>query len=102
MEKKVTLNPDGDTFFSDDDMPGQKIIYGVGARNRVGEVAKELGRNILLVTDSGLSSVGHPQNLKEILEQSNLNVTLLINRSRTQQNQVFRIVFKLQKNQKLM
>ena len=76
MEKKVKLNPDGDTFFSDDDMPGQKIIYGVGARNRVGEVAKELGRNILLVTDSGLSSVGHPQNLKEILEQSNLNVTL--------------------------
>ena len=80
MEKKVTLNPDGDTFFSDDDMPGQKIIYGVGARNRVGEVAKELGRNILLVTDSGLSSVGHPQNLKEILSKEKDSIIIFVAR----------------------
>lgn len=70
------INSGQDPFFSDDDIPGQKIIYGVGAISRVGDIAKELGRNILLVTDSGLSSVGHPQNLKEILEQSQLNVTL--------------------------
>lgn len=76
MEKKVVINSGQDPFFSDDDIPGQKIIYGVGAISRVGDIAKELGRNILLVTDSGLSSVGHPQNLKEILEQSQLNVTL--------------------------
>ncbi len=76
MEKKVVINSGQDPFFSDDDNPGQKIIYGVGAISRVGDIAKELGRNILLVTDSGLSSVGHPQNLKEILEQSQLNVTL--------------------------
>ena len=29
MEKNVTINVNEDTFFSDDDMPGQKIIYGV-------------------------------------------------------------------------
>ena len=66
----------GDSFFIDGEKASQKIIYGNGVINRAGEVAKECGSNLLLVTDSGLSSAGHPQKLKEIFEQSNLNVTL--------------------------
>ena len=66
----------GDSFFIDGEKALQKIIFGNGVIKRAGEVAKEWGSNLLLVTDSGLSSVGHPQKLKEIFEQSNLNVTL--------------------------
>ena len=66
----------GDSFFIDGEKATQKIIYGNGVIKRAGEVAKECGSNLLLVTDSGLSSAGHPQKLKEIFEQSNLNVTL--------------------------
>jgi alcohol dehydrogenase len=65
-----------DSFFTEDEKATQQIIFGIGAINRAGEASKKLGSNVLLVTDSGLSSVGHPQKLKAILEQSNLNVTL--------------------------
>ena len=57
----------GDSFFIDGEKASQKIIYGNGVINRAGEVAKECGSNLLLVTDSGLSSAGHPQKLLRIL-----------------------------------
>ena len=76
MKEEFENNLSDDSFFTEGKKATQKIIFGVGAINRAGETAKELGSNVLLVTDSGLSSVGHPQKLKDILESSKLNVTL--------------------------
>lgn len=76
MKEEFENNLSDDSFFTEGEKATQKIIFGVGAINRAGEAAKELGSNVLLVTDSGLSSVGHPQKLKDILEGSKLNVTL--------------------------
>ena len=64
------------SFFARDEMNNQKVIFGAGTINQVGSLACELGKNVLLVTDSGLSSVGHCQRGKDLLLQSDLNVTL--------------------------
>ena len=64
------------SFFANGEKCNQKVVYGAGTVNQVGILASELGKNVLLVTDSGLSTVGHSQKVKGFLEQSDLNVTL--------------------------
>ena len=53
------------TFYEAGEEPNQNIIFGNGASNQVGKLAKKLGQHALLVTDCGLSSVGHPQKIKK-------------------------------------
>ena len=64
------------SFYEAGEEPNQNIIFGNGTSNRVGKIAKKFGQHALLVTDSGLSSVGHPQKIQKILEAANLRVTL--------------------------
>jgi alcohol dehydrogenase len=71
----MTNNPEF-TFYEAGEEPTQNIIFGNGTSNRVGKIAKKFGQHALLVTDSGLSSVGHPQKIQKILEAANLKVTL--------------------------
>ena len=71
----MTNNPEF-SFYEAGEEPTQKIIFGNGTSNRVGKIAKKFGQHALLVTDSGLSSVGHPQKIQKILEAANLKVTL--------------------------
>tara|TARA_B100002019_G_scaffold22307_2_gene16975 strand:- start:11785 stop:12978 length:1194 start_codon:yes stop_codon:yes gene_type:complete len=63
-------------FFADNEPTSQKILFGNGSRKKVVEFAKELGSRILLVTDCGLTSVGHPQEIMLLLEGAGLKVTL--------------------------
>lgn len=71
----MTNNPEF-SFYEAGEEPTQNIIFGNGTSNRVGKIAKKFGQHALLVTDSGLSSVGHPQKIQKILEAANLKVTL--------------------------
>lgn len=54
-----------------------RLVFGVGASNRLGEYAKELGGNrILLVSDPGVVRAGHIEHAVESLEQAGLNAFL--------------------------
>jgi hypothetical protein len=45
-----------------DFLPPTRVVFGVGSLNRLGELTQELGGNrVLVVTDPGLESAGHPQ-----------------------------------------
>ena len=63
-------------FFAKEAENLQKIYYGSGSSKRVGALARELGQNALLVTDQGLSAVGHAQTVVESLEGAGLQVIL--------------------------
>lgn len=76
MKNQFASDEGEDSFFANGEKGNQKVIFGAGTVNQVGILAGELGKNVLLVTDSGLSTVGHPQKVKAFLEQSDLNVTL--------------------------
>ena len=65
-----------DDFFAKGEEVSQRVLYGPGSSERVGEHAKDLGQSVLLVTDQGLSAAGHPQQVKEDLEKAGLRVTL--------------------------
>ncbi|MGL6075858.1 MAG: iron-containing alcohol dehydrogenase [Fimbriiglobus sp.] len=57
--------------------PLGRVIAGAGAMNRLGELTRSLDvERVLLVTDPGLASVGHPQRAVKILQEANLHVTV--------------------------
>jgi alcohol dehydrogenase len=52
-----------------------RVVYGPGALNRLGELAREHGESrVLLVTDPGLEEVGHPQRAIASLREAGLQV----------------------------
>jgi alcohol dehydrogenase len=60
-----------------DYQPRTRLIYGVNAIDRVGELAAELGgKRILLVTDGGIVKAGHAQRVLENLSKHADAVTL--------------------------
>jgi alcohol dehydrogenase len=57
--------------------PLNRVVFGVGALSRLGELARELsGRRVLLVTDPGLEAAGHPQRALASLQDAGLAVTV--------------------------
>src|SRR6185369_6007013 len=53
--------------------PQTRVVFEVGALNRLGEVTRELGGSrVLLVTDPGLEGAGHPQRALASLEAAGL------------------------------
>ena len=60
-----------------DSQPLTRVVFGVGALARLGELACELGgTRALLVTDPGLEAAGHPQRAAATLRQAGLKVAL--------------------------
>jgi alcohol dehydrogenase class IV len=56
-----------------DFLPPTRVVFGVGSLNRLGELTSELGGNrVLLVTDPGLESAGHPQRAVASLKDAGL------------------------------
>jgi alcohol dehydrogenase len=54
-----------------------RVMFGPGTLSRLGELARELGATrVLLVTDPGLESVGHPQRALQSLKDAGLKVFL--------------------------
>jgi alcohol dehydrogenase len=55
--------------------PLPRLVFGPGAVERLGELARELGgQRILLVTDPGLRRAGHADHAAEILRRAGLEV----------------------------
>ncbi len=56
-----------------DFLPPTRVVFGVGSLNQLGELTEELGGNrVLLVTDPGLESAGHPQRAVASLTEAGL------------------------------
>lgn len=60
-----------------DYQPRTRVVFGMGAISRLGELCRELGATrVLLVTDRGLEAAGHPQKGLASLQSAGLHVTL--------------------------
>ena len=70
----------GTSFFQPDDPVKQSLEFGAGCSQRVGEFAKSLGSNVLVVTDPGIMAAGHPQKILDALHLAGLK-TFLFDRS---------------------
>src|SRR6516162_4865303 len=56
-----------------DYVPLTRVVFGAGALARLGELTRELGgRRVLLVTDPGLETAGHPQRALASLREAGL------------------------------
>jgi alcohol dehydrogenase len=56
-----------------DFQPQTRVVFGPGTLARLGELARELGaRRVLLVTDPGLETAGHPQRALAALHDAGL------------------------------
>ena len=56
-----------------DFVPLTRVVFGAGALARLGELTRELGgRRVLLVTDPGLETAGHPQRALASLREAGL------------------------------
>lgn len=64
------------SFFSSDDAVHQKVLYGPGCSEKIGELAKALGNRALVVTDPGIVAAGHPQKILSSLHTAGLNADL--------------------------
>jgi alcohol dehydrogenase len=59
-----------------DSQPRTRLVFGIGAVERTGEIARELGgRRVLLVTDKGIVNAGHSAHVTQSLEKAGLAVT---------------------------
>jgi alcohol dehydrogenase class IV/coproporphyrinogen III oxidase-like Fe-S oxidoreductase len=68
-----------------DDLPTRtRLVFGVDAVHRLGELAKELGaRKVLIVTDPGIVAAGHVERARRSLEAAGLELVVF---DRTQEN----------------
>lgn len=60
-----------------DHQPRTRIVFGNGVLSRVGELARDLGGNrVLVVSDSGIVKAGHAQRALRSLNEAGLEATL--------------------------
>jgi alcohol dehydrogenase len=59
-----------------DFQPRTRVIFGPGAIDRVGELAREIGTKALLVTDPGIVAVGHVERARRGLDAAGVSVTI--------------------------
>jgi alcohol dehydrogenase len=60
-----------------DYQPRTRIVFGAGSVSRLGELARELAANrVLLVTDPGIVAAGHAGRAAQVLRASGLEVTV--------------------------
>jgi alcohol dehydrogenase len=59
-----------------DFQPRTRVIFGPGAIDRLGELARALGTNALLVTDPGIVVAGHVERARRGLDAAGVNVTI--------------------------
>ena len=69
--------PQFSTLAAFDHQPRTRIVFGVDAVKRVGELARELElRKVLLVTDAGIVKAGHAECVAQTLSKAGLAVTV--------------------------
>ena len=59
-----------------DFQPRTRVIFGAGAVDRVGELARAIGTNALLVTDPGIVAAGHVERARRSLDAAGVSVTI--------------------------
>ena len=59
-----------------DFQPRTRVIFGAGAVDRVGELARAIGTNALLVTDPGIVAAGHVERARRRLDAAGVSVTI--------------------------
>ena len=59
-----------------DFQPRTRVIFGAGAIERLGQIARTLGTNALLVTDPGIVIAGHVERARRSLDAAGVNVTI--------------------------
>src|SRR5947209_19425473 len=60
-----------------DYQPLGRVVFGAGSLSRLGELARDLsGSRVLLITDPGLETAGHPQRAVESLRSAGLAVAV--------------------------
>ena len=59
-----------------DFQPRTRVIFGAGAIDRVGELARAIGTNALLVTDPGIVAAGHVERARRGLDAAGVSVTI--------------------------
>jgi alcohol dehydrogenase len=59
-----------------DHTPRTRVVFGSGALARLGELARDLGRRALLVTDSGIAKAGHAERALDSLRRAGLEAML--------------------------
>src|SRR3954466_1298262 len=58
-----------------DYQPLGRVVFEAGSLNRLGEVVRSVGGSrVLLVTDPGLETAGHPQRATRAMEEAGLSV----------------------------
>ena len=65
----------GDLLKPFDFNPLNRVVYGPGSLDRLGDLVRELaGNRVLLVTDPGLQRAGHPQRAQKVMREAGLEV----------------------------
>lgn len=59
-----------------DSQPRTRLVYGLGALDRIGELARDLGRSALVVTDPGIVKAGHVARVVEALGEAGIATTV--------------------------
>jgi alcohol dehydrogenase len=59
-----------------DFQPRTRVIFGTGTVDRVGELARAIGTNALLVTDAGIVAAGHVERARRRLDAAGVSVTI--------------------------
>jgi len=60
-----------------DHQPRTRIVFGIDAATRVGELARETGmKRVLLVTDPGVVAAGHAPRVRQFLDKAGLETVL--------------------------
>src|SRR5947209_6775506 len=60
-----------------DHQPRTRLVFGVDSVDRVGELAREIGANkVLLVSDPGIVAAGHAERVQRNLQSARLQVTV--------------------------
>jgi alcohol dehydrogenase len=59
-----------------DFQPRTRVIFGAGTVDRVGELARAIGTNALLVTDPGIVAAGHVERAGRALDAAGVSVTI--------------------------
>ncbi|HEX4590859.1 MAG TPA: iron-containing alcohol dehydrogenase [Gemmataceae bacterium] len=73
----ITTNESRELQSPFDYQPLGRVVFGPGALSRLGELARDLGgTRVLLVTDPGLETAGHPQRAVEALRSAGLAVAV--------------------------
>jgi alcohol dehydrogenase len=64
-------------FPSFDHQPRTRIVFGNGAADRAGELARQINvKKVLLVTDAGILAAGHAERVRESLGEAKVQVAL--------------------------